>query len=84
MCMGTFLDRVSLCSPGCPGSHSVDHAGLELRDMPVSASTVLGLKACVTTAQLDWHLNLPKTKKTTKRKQTTNAPFAFLFEERDN
>ncbi|GAB1289500.1 DnaJ homolog subfamily B member 6 [Apodemus speciosus] len=24
--------RVSLCSPGCPGSHSVDQAGLELRN----------------------------------------------------
>jgi hypothetical protein len=25
-------DRVSLCSPGCPGTHSVDQAGLELRN----------------------------------------------------
>jgi hypothetical protein len=24
-------DRFSLCSPGCPGIHSVDQAGLELR-----------------------------------------------------
>jgi hypothetical protein len=24
-----FRDRVSLCSPGCPGTHSVDQAGLE-------------------------------------------------------
>ncbi|GAB1298665.1 Protein RFT1 homolog [Apodemus speciosus] len=24
-------DRVSLCSPGCPGTHSVDQAGLELQ-----------------------------------------------------
>jgi hypothetical protein len=24
-------DRVSLCSPGCPGTHSADQAGLELR-----------------------------------------------------
>ncbi|EDL00943.1 mCG146985 [Mus musculus] len=23
-------DRVSLCSPGCPGTHFVDHAGLKL------------------------------------------------------
>jgi hypothetical protein len=44
--------RVSLCSPGCPGAHSVDQAGLELRNLPVSASQVLGLKACATTAQL--------------------------------
>jgi hypothetical protein len=41
-----FRDRVPLCSPGCPGTHSVDQAGLELRNPPVSASQVLGLKAC--------------------------------------
>jgi hypothetical protein len=35
-----FLDRVSLCSPGCPGTHSVDQAGLELRNPPASASQV--------------------------------------------
>ncbi|GAB1295570.1 TBC1 domain family member 15 [Apodemus speciosus] len=35
---------VSLCSPGCPGTHSVDQAGLELRNPPASASQVLGLK----------------------------------------
>jgi hypothetical protein len=44
-----FRDRVSLCSPGCPGTHSVDQAGLELRNPPASASPVLGLKACATT-----------------------------------
>jgi hypothetical protein len=43
-----FQDRDSLCSPGCPGTHSVDQAGLELRNPPASASQVLGLKACVT------------------------------------
>jgi hypothetical protein len=43
-----FRDRVSLCSPGCPGTHSVDQAGLELRNSPVSASQVLGLKVCTT------------------------------------
>jgi hypothetical protein len=47
-----FRDRVSLCSPGCPGTHSVDQAGLELRNSPASASQVLGLKACATTARL--------------------------------
>ncbi|GAB1292333.1 Lysosomal Pro-X carboxypeptidase [Apodemus speciosus] len=26
-----IIFRVSLCSPGCPGTHSVDQAGLELR-----------------------------------------------------
>jgi hypothetical protein len=39
-----FGDRVSLCSPGCPGTHSVDQAGLELRNPPAFASQVLGLK----------------------------------------
>jgi hypothetical protein len=43
--------RNPLCSPGCPGTHSVDQAGLELRNLPASASQVLGLKACATTAQ---------------------------------
>jgi hypothetical protein len=47
-----FQDRVSLCSPGCPGTHSVNQAGLELRNPPASASQVLGLKACGTTARL--------------------------------
>jgi hypothetical protein len=46
-----FRDRVSLCRPGCPGIHSVDQAGLKLRDPPASASQVLGLKVCATTAQ---------------------------------
>jgi hypothetical protein len=43
-----FQDRVSLYSPGCPGTHFVDQAGLELRNLP--ASQVLGSKACTTTA----------------------------------
>jgi hypothetical protein len=41
-----FRDRVSLWSPG---THSVDQAGLELRNPRASASQVLGLKACATT-----------------------------------
>jgi hypothetical protein len=44
-----FQDRVSLYSSGCPGTHFVDQAGLELRNPPASASQVLGLKACATT-----------------------------------
>jgi hypothetical protein len=43
-----FRDRVSLCSPGSPGTHLVDQAGLELRNPPASASRVLGLKVCAT------------------------------------
>jgi hypothetical protein len=46
-----FQDRVFLCSPGCLGTHSVDQAGLELRNLPASASQMLGLKACATAAQ---------------------------------
>jgi hypothetical protein len=46
---GFFQDRVSLYNPGCPGTHFVDQAGLELRNPPVSASQVLGLRACATT-----------------------------------
>jgi hypothetical protein len=45
-----FRDRVSLYSPGCPGTHSADQAGLELRNPPASVSQVLGLKVCATTA----------------------------------
>jgi hypothetical protein len=47
-----FRDRVSsvsLYSPGCPGTHFVDQAGLELRNLHTSASRVLELKACTTT-----------------------------------
>jgi hypothetical protein len=43
-----FRDRVSLNSLGCPGTHFVDQAGLELRNPPASAFQVLGLKACAT------------------------------------
>jgi hypothetical protein len=37
-CFCFFRDRFSLCSPGCPGTHFVDQAGLELRKPPASAS----------------------------------------------
>lgn len=33
-------DKVSLCVPDCPGSHSVDHADLELRNLSASAKGV--------------------------------------------
>ena len=39
-----FQDWVSLYSLGCPGTHSVDQAGLKLRNLPVSASQVAGIK----------------------------------------
>ena len=46
VCFLVFRDRVSLCNPGCPGTHTVDQDGLELRNPPASASEVLGLKVC--------------------------------------
>jgi hypothetical protein len=33
-----FHDRVSLYSPGCPVTHSVEQTGLKNRDAPVPAS----------------------------------------------
>jgi hypothetical protein len=56
-----FQDRVSLYSLGCPGTHSVDQAGLELRNLPVSASQVLGLEVCATTTRLPYVLILNHT-----------------------
>jgi hypothetical protein len=44
-----FQDRVSLYSPECPGTHFVDQAVLELRNLPASASQELRLKVCATT-----------------------------------
>ena len=41
-----------LCSLGCPGTHSVDQAGLELGDQLTSVSQVLGLKMGATTSWL--------------------------------
>lgn len=32
-----FQDMVSLCSPSCPGIHSVDQTGFKRRDLPASA-----------------------------------------------
>jgi hypothetical protein len=52
-----FRDRVSLYSLDCPGTHSVDQAGLELRNPPASASQVLGFKVCATTPGYNLHLH---------------------------
>jgi hypothetical protein len=65
VCLGVFFvvvfwDRVSLCSPGCPGAHSVDQAGFKLRDPPASATWVLGLKACAFTP--GFHYSILKNK----------------------
>jgi hypothetical protein len=35
---GGVENKVSLCSPGCPGTHSVDQTVLELKDPSASAS----------------------------------------------
>jgi hypothetical protein len=53
-----FQDWVFLCSTG---THSVDQAGLELRNSPASASQVLGLKACATMpgSRLSYSLGQP-------------------------
>ena len=37
-----FGDRVALYSPGCPGTHFVEQAELKLRNLPASATQVLG------------------------------------------
>jgi hypothetical protein len=48
-----FFETGFFCySPGCPGTHFVDQAGLELGNLPASASQVLRLKACATTTRL--------------------------------
>jgi hypothetical protein len=47
-------DRVSLCSPDYPGTHSVDQAGLELRNLPASASLSTGIKGMRHHAWLRW------------------------------
>ena len=51
-------DRVSLGRPGCPGTHSVEQAGLELRDKPASASRVRGLQVCASPT-LDFSVHSP-------------------------
>jgi len=33
LCIFVFQDKVSLYSPGCPGTHSVHQPGLELREI---------------------------------------------------
>ena len=45
---------VSLCRPGHPGTPSIDHADLKLRDMPASAYQMLRLKVCITIIQLNF------------------------------
>jgi hypothetical protein len=50
---------LALCSPG---THSVDQAGLKLRNLPATISQVLALKVCITTAQpTQYFLLIPDT-----------------------
>jgi hypothetical protein len=49
-------DRVSLYSHDCPGTHSVDQAGLNLRNWPASVSKVLKLKVYANPAWSDLYL----------------------------
>lgn len=51
--MWLFIQKNFLCSPGPPGTPSLDHAGLELRDPPVSASQGLGSKTDTTEPTLE-------------------------------
>jgi hypothetical protein len=53
-----FRDRVSLFSSGCPGTHFVDQAGLELRNLPASASRFIVLKHCLCSYMCAWQYRL--------------------------
>jgi hypothetical protein len=62
-----FFDfsRQGFSGPGCPGTHSVNQADLKLRNPPASASQVLGLKVCTTTAlhnPVSFYVMLPYSK----------------------
>ena len=50
-----FQDRVSLCSSGCPGTHSVDQTGLKIH-LPLPL--VLGCKACTATYSFEKSLQI--------------------------
>jgi hypothetical protein len=69
-----FRDRVSLCSLGCPGIHFVDQVGLELRNLPASASRVLGLWI---TTMPSFFFPLPFLVKKKKKKRGTKAFILF-------
>jgi len=42
--LGFFRARVSLCSPGCPGTHSVDQAGFKLKKFACLCLPSAGIK----------------------------------------
>lgn len=43
----SYRSRTFLSRPGCPGTHTIDQAGLDVRDPPTPAR-VLGLRVCAT------------------------------------
>ena len=47
-------DKVSLCSPSCPGTHSVDQAGLKLRDLPVSVGAGITVLCSANMSSFIW------------------------------
>jgi hypothetical protein len=49
--LACFWGRVSLCSLDWPVNNSVYQVELKLRDLPASASRVMGLKVCAATTQ---------------------------------
>jgi hypothetical protein len=49
-------DRVSLCSPGCPGAHFVDQTGLELRKSDCLCLPSAGIKGLRHHTGLGWVL----------------------------
>jgi hypothetical protein len=54
VCLFVFRYRVSLYSPSCPGTHFVDQAGLELRNLPASASQVPSSYSSFVPAYTGW------------------------------
>jgi hypothetical protein len=78
-CFVLFRDRF-LYSSGCPGTHFVDQAGLELRNPPASASRVLGLKACATMPGQNTFLCIYEVLKKQKILNTSKKHFIFTFE----
>jgi hypothetical protein len=78
-CILVFRDRVSLYSPGCPGTHFVDQAGLELRNPPASVSRVLGLKACATTPGVHQPMEVNALNVSLFLKALTSFPFTSVL-----
>lgn len=46
---GFLRQAFSVCSPGYPGTDTLDQVGLKFIGLSASVSLVLGIKACATT-----------------------------------